>query len=191
MSIQQKLIVGIAGRKQSGKSTLAQTLLNHYPGSSRSAFADPLKEMLLTFGLSREQLWGERKETVSHLLCGKTPRWAMQSLGTEWGRELIGSDIWALAWQRMICKRDRAVIVVEDVRFDNEVGAIRELGGFVIAVERGTPPLKTRIRETLQLCHPSENFSRLVRRHNLPVLRNDRDVGWLHQQAIELIHGRP
>ena len=77
-------IIGIMGKKHCGKSEASKYLeLSH--GFKRISFADPMKCMLLSLGLSSEELWGNRKEIPSELLGGQTPRYAMRTLGVEWG----------------------------------------------------------------------------------------------------------
>lgn len=133
------MIFGITGAKKSGKSTVAEYLYDNLTDAVRIPFAGPLKTMLKTLGLSDAQLYGDDKEKEDHeILCGKTSRWAMQSLGTEWGREHIGKDIWMNAWLRQVNKYrgGRAVILTDDVRFPNEVQVIKDLGGKIIKVRR-------------------------------------------------------
>lgn len=67
---------------------------------------------------------------------GKTPREAMQSLGTEWGRELIHPDIWVTAWSNYVFKIGAGYVVVDDVRFLNEINAVRNRNGIIVRVER-------------------------------------------------------
>lgn len=168
-----KMILGLAGRKRSGKSAVTNLLVKEY-GAKRSSFADPLKRMLLTFGLTDEQLFGSEKEIPDfELLHGKTPRHAMQTLGTEWGRELISPDIWAEAWKRLPDVEQPTLLVVEDVRFDNEIAAIRQCGGLVLGIERGKPTLWHSVKERLRWVHQSENFHQLVKRNNLQTIPND------------------
>ncbi len=57
----------------------------------------------------------------------------MQTLGTEWGRAL-SPTLWVNVWARSLDGLER--VVADDVRFDNEVAAVRELGGTVIEVQR-------------------------------------------------------
>ena len=57
----------------------------------------------------------------------------MQTLGTEWGRALA-PDLWVEMWAASIVGLDR--VVADDVRFDNEVAAVRALGGIVVEVRR-------------------------------------------------------
>ncbi len=69
----------------------------------------------------------------------------MQSLGTNWGRDMLGPNIWVEA------AIDRAnqfeKVVFSDVRFPNEVTAIKQAGGTIIRIVRP--------EQTVDL-HPSE-----------------------------------
>jgi hypothetical protein len=114
----------------SGKSTVANGLLEH--GFVRLKFASALKNMLAAHlaycGATREEvhrmLEGDLKEQPCDYLCGRTPRHAMQTLGTEWGRDLIGDKIWLDAIGRKIDMYSGAEaqtpIVIDDLRFPNE-----------------------------------------------------------------------
>jgi hypothetical protein len=54
----------------------------------------------------------------------------MVTLGTEWGRDNIHADLWARLWSARIATLGReANIVTDDVRFPNEVRALRHHGG--------------------------------------------------------------
>lgn len=125
-------LIAFAGPAGSGKTTAAQYLVDRY-GYTRVRFAAPLKGMLRSLGLSDRELDGDAKEVPCGLLCGQTPRWAQQTLGTEWGRELIGGDIWIRAWE-VACSKIETPIVVDDCRFENEVHAVRSGGGFVVRI---------------------------------------------------------
>ena len=105
-------------------------------GFARRPFAAPLKSMLAVIGLTDEELNGSRKKQPSDLLCGRTPRYAMRTLGTEWGRDLIHPDLWVTLWTASIADLRRFCLVADDVRFPNEVAAIHKLGGEVWRVNR-------------------------------------------------------
>lgn len=184
----QKVVLGLAGRKSSGKSAVCNRLVAEY-GAVKSSFADPLKKMLRTIGLSDEQLWGTLKETPDHdILLGKTPRHAMQTLGTEWGRELISPDLWARLWLRLEAVDRPTFMVIEDVRFDNEVAAIRQLGGIVLGIERGKPTFWHSWKERLRFVHQSENFRGLVKRNNLPIVLNNGTIDDLMTLVMLEVH---
>jgi hypothetical protein len=80
-----------------------------------------------------EALDGDRKEEAFPLLSGHTARYAMQRLGTEWGRHCMGADFWVNCWEADYVKSTKSV-VVDDVRFPNEVETIHRWRGIVIKV---------------------------------------------------------
>jgi hypothetical protein len=132
-------IVAFSGPAGSGKTTAAKHLVEDY-GYRRIRFADPIKDMLRDFGLTFDQIDGPLKETPCHMLCGKTPRRAMQLLGDEYGRQLIGSDIWVRAWERrfeeaMLWSSDTR-IVVDDLRYPNELDVLLRHDALIIRVHR-------------------------------------------------------
>lgn len=65
-----------------------------------------------------------------------TPRLAMQTLGTEWGRRLH-SETWTTALFNMVAGSDHDRWVVCDVRFRNELHAIQDRRGLVVRLLRG------------------------------------------------------
>ena len=65
-----------------------------------------------------------------------TPRLAMQSMGTEWGRRLC-DGIWVMACINEIRQSDCRNWVITDVRFRNEVQAVQDTGGLMIRLRRG------------------------------------------------------
>ena len=84
-------LIGFCGAAGAGK-THAATLLARDWGYSRVRFAGPLKAMLHALGLTEADTDGAAKDQPADLLGGRTPRHAMQTLGTEWGRALISPD---------------------------------------------------------------------------------------------------
>ena len=134
------LIVGITGAAGSGKDTAAQALATL--GSFRLlSFAMPIKAMISTaFGFSAEN-WEDRdwkESTIEEI--GRSPRQMAQTLGTEWGRELIHQDIWVIATANAIhqvhSKNPHINFVIPDVRFENEARWIMNQGGVIIEITR-------------------------------------------------------
>ena len=116
----QPIIIGLCGYTGSGKSTAARELAHLLPDAHIVSFAATIKRMCRALGLTEAQVYGGEKDTPCELLGGKTPRHAMQTLGTEWGRGRIDDRIWLRAWKASIPTGAKFVIV-DDVRFGNEV----------------------------------------------------------------------
>lgn len=136
-------LLGIAGQAGAGKDTAARVLLAH--DWVQITFAGPIKDMLWALLVSRDPdnfemydgvLHGSRKGEPLAALNGRTARHALQTLGTEWGRNCIHSDIWIdTALDR--ARNCRGSVVITDVRFRNEAAAIRREGGKVLRIVRG------------------------------------------------------
>lgn len=127
------MIVGLVGSKGCGKSTVANLMVQNN-GFQVVKFAGALKDMLRALGLSEEEIEGDLKETPSDLLCGKTPRHAMQTLGTEWGRDMIGPNFWVQAWAARA--QQHRLVVCDDCRFENEAATIAGNNGRLIRIIR-------------------------------------------------------
>jgi hypothetical protein len=130
-------IIALTGYAGSGKSTVARHLVEAH-GFTLVKFAGPLKGMMRALGLGDREIEGDLKEQPHPLLCGKTPRHAMQTLGTEWGRTCIGPDFWVnAAMENVHAVLDQGgSVVIDDCRFYNEGEAVRALGGEVIHIRR-------------------------------------------------------
>lgn len=142
-----KKVIAFIGPAGSGKSEAAKYIERAF-GFERTRFANPLKNMLkLGLGLTHEQVDGYQKELPTDKLCGRTPRHAMMTLGTEWGRDLIHRDLWAEAWYNTLPNVAR--ISVDDMRFPNEHKLVKKrMGGTIIRIQRAGC--------TYNPCHPSE-----------------------------------
>jgi hypothetical protein len=129
-------VVAFTGLAGSGKSTSTRYLVEQY-GYTLVKFAGPLKDMMRAIGFSERDIEGDLKEVANHALCGKTPRYAMQTLGTEWGRNLIGDDLWISLWRNRVEKviEEGGRVVTDDCRFPNEASAVRKLGGGIFKIE--------------------------------------------------------
>lgn len=127
-------IIGVAGAARSGKDTIASWLVEHRDAYKYS-FAMPIKRGLSAmFGIETTVWDSDEKEQVIPAI-GKSPRQLAQTLGTEWGRNLISPDIWVIAtklcidsWASSIWAPENPLLVIPDVRFENEASFVRERG---------------------------------------------------------------
>lgn len=130
----EKQIVAFCGKKRSGKDTAGDSIasLGYFP----IAFADPIKETCqLVFEFDDEQVFGSRKEEVDPF-WDFSPRWAMQTIGTELFREGIDEDVWAKSLLARIDASDHKKFAVTDVRFPNEVYHLQKAGAEVVYIQR-------------------------------------------------------
>jgi len=162
------MIIGLVGLAGSGKDTVADMLQQHH-GFTKVALADPLKRIARdVFAFTDEQLWGPsqnrntpdqrypRFDHNGHYAGHLTPRHALQTLGTEWGRECY-ADTWIemgirIARELLTPNGGRAYdakvgifrascpppegVVFSDCRFKNEIDAVHDAGGKVIRIVR-------------------------------------------------------
>ena len=168
-------LIGIAGRAGSGKDTAGAHLVESH-GFQQYAFADPIRAMLGALGAfpAADLINRDTKEVVIDWL-GKSPRQMAQTLGTEWGRELVHPQLWVLMAQRRwdAAKADGHSLVITDVRFENEVEWIKAQSGHVIVLDRsGTESVSVHASEQL-------NFSAFADR----IISNDRSIPSLKRRV--------
>ena len=146
-----KKIIGITGSAGSGKDTIGDILVSNSPNWSKLSFAGHLKDVAsLLFGFDRKMLAGETPEDreLRELpdkywseKMGKdfTPRFALQFLGTNLLRNQLHQNIWVDCLEKTVLESSNN-IVITDVRFPNEIDMIKNIGGEIWRVERGTLP---------------------------------------------------
>lgn len=122
-------LIGLCGRKGSGKTTIAKSLKNW----ARASFAQPLRSMVAAMGVDDKYLYDPNFKEVPIPRIGFTGRFLLQTLGTEWGRQTVDENFWVRIMEMKLDKLDGPV-VIDDVRFDNEARMIRERGGKIYQV---------------------------------------------------------
>lgn len=133
-------LIGIHGKKRSGKDTLCAYLQGYIPHSHRAAFADELKlEVSVACGVSIDYI-EEHKDNF---------RLILQGWGTDFRRELFGTNYWINRMEEKLSTINKLfdVCIVPDVRFENEYSFIKSQGGIMIKIIRNIPSLDN---------HPSE-----------------------------------
>lgn len=135
-----ELIALYSSGPSSGKTEVARLL--QLQGFTVVKLAKTLKSMVTVmlhdFGIPMGELHryveGDLKETPIPGL-GVSPRYLFQTLGTEWGRQLVHQKVWT----DIAINRIRAVngpVVVDDMRFPNEFEALTGAGGVTVRVVR-------------------------------------------------------
>lgn len=142
------MIIGLLGFAGSGKGTAADILVSK--GFVKESFADPVKDAVAAiFGWERTLLEGDTKESRDfrekrdEFWSDKfgyevTPRYMLQLMGTEAGRDTFNKDLWIHSLEQR-ANRNKFTVVA-DVRFPNECDFIRRVGGFLVRVVRGPEP---------------------------------------------------
>jgi hypothetical protein len=158
-------IIGISGKARVGKDTAANFIIAAV-GGYRYAFADPIKQMLKSIGVDySDPYWQGNKDNVIPVL-GVSMRQLMQTLGTDWGRDMISKDLWTLVASQNLARTGLGM-VVPDVRYDNEADWVRNHGGRIIHITRAAAPT---VRE-----HASENG----------ILVHDNDLHLTNDSSLE------
>ena len=105
------------------------------------------------------------KDKRTEEMYGQTYRYLAQTLGTEWGRELIHPDLWIMCLKYRL-QKTYSPIIIDDVRFENEAKFIREHGQ-LFYIHNNNVPEETIINKDEQQ-HISEAgfFSRYERHRN-------------------------
>jgi len=174
-------IIGLTGPAGSGKSTVAAILRQNH-GFTEESFAQPIRDFihgLIAPETPCSEMMREQKESPHPLLYGKSPRYAMQTLGTEWGRNLIHPDFWITLLERDLrdCADILPRVVISDVRFHNEASWIRERGELWHLTRPGLPVNS----------HASESGIAITDRDI--VLDNDCGLDYLERQIDLLVGG--
>lgn len=159
------VVIGLCGKARAGKDTVAQYIgylienHNQQPDVQHEdsyvvgyeAFAAPLKSMIAMlldfFGMGhimqpetlQPYIDGDKKEDVIDVI-GKSPRYMMQTLGTDWGRKMINEDMWLNSMSERVKMYEQAgdhgykgsFVLVTDCRFDNEARALKDRHDAVI-----------------------------------------------------------
>jgi hypothetical protein len=127
------MLIGLSGYAQSGKDTFANILIEKH-GFKRLAFADKIREFLLA--LDDSGLLETEVRTFGWDAVKQDPdiRGALQALGIA-ARKTFGEYFWVDQVMAQVLN-DGSNYVITDVRFPNELEAIRSAGGKVGRITR-------------------------------------------------------
>jgi hypothetical protein len=156
----------------------------YWPYIKRYSFADPIKEFCMdVLGLTQEQCYGEDADKNSptpylwdNMLLPKgvskqkgvmTARQVMEFVGTDIFRRSFDNDVWAKAAIKRILKENPRYAIIDDLRFPNEVDAVKAAGGKVIRLTRA-PYESNHLAETA-LDGKNELFDLIIDNSNMTI----------------------
>jgi hypothetical protein len=181
------LFVGFGHRRRVGKDTLAHMVRDELAKvgvrSFRDAFAFNLKKTARQLfgyaGLQGAAVYErepERREVVLPAI-GLSPR----DLWIKFGDTMrgIAPDVWIRSVLDNPSYGGNNVVLVSDVRYPNEVEAIRARGGMVVKVTRKGIPESDDVADSALAAMPDESWDMVV--------RNDGDLNALAKQAGQLV----
>lgn len=135
------IIIALSGGQGAGKSSLKDAILRKVPGATSVKLASIIYEMhgairqiALKYGIPMKKKDGK----------------LLQLLGHEWGRAVFGEDVWVRTTKKECASLTEMydVIVVDDVRYDNELEALYEMGAILVKLDIPEEVRKARIPHT-------------------------------------------
>ena len=181
VAVRPPLLIGLCGFAGAGKTTVGHHLENEY-AFTPLAFADPIVNMLGALFADADvpqAFMSERSLKELPTSLGHSYRHLAQTLGTEWGRHVLGADFWLRVAGR---KLDQALacgdnVVFTDCRFPNEAEWITSRGGVVVRVVHYEGP-------TCKWHESEAHADSLPATHELI---NNGSIGTLHEQIDRLV----
>lgn len=140
LEMKNDMFVGLVGNQGAGKTQCAQYLKLGY-GFAGASFAAPIYDILEKINpyfADEEASFLCYKHAVAELGVQEAKRLIprvrelLQIIGTELGRDLHGENCWIRILDRKHGKKSR--VVIDDVRFLNEVDYIRSRNGCIVHV---------------------------------------------------------
>jgi hypothetical protein len=168
----QGKIIGIYSSIPSqGKSTIRDYLVNKH-GFRHLPFARLIKQMIFTLLIQHgyrdedaiRYIEIDKEVPLNRLYGMPTARFLMQTLGTDWGRNQVHVDFWVAEWEAKasVWSRTGVSVITDDMRFPNEMEAVKRLGGKTWRVERpgAIPPVSA--GHVSEGCLSAMEFDRVI-----------------------------
>jgi hypothetical protein len=151
------MIIGLAGYARVGKSTIAR------------AVAELTDAQVASFA-------GELKRRVDALFLPDTPKELKRDTYVAYGKAMRAID--PMYWVEALAENmpAHANVIIDDVRYSNEINWIRNMGGVVIRIDRpGIGPAN------------DEEATSFAAMPKLPLLRNDDTIETAVRQVLALL----
>jgi dephospho-CoA kinase len=145
-------LIGLSGGAGAGKTSISNRLKMLLPNVHQVKLADTIYEMHNSI------------QSIAHkhdIPMADKDRKLLQFLGDEWGRQTFGDNIWVdlfiRKWEKV--KDEEGYMIVDDVRYMNEVEAIQLAGGQVLWIDVPDRIRRNRIPDTFpEESHASEGI---------------------------------
>lgn len=138
----KRIIIGITGKINSGKSLCSHLIQLKHANFIEYSVSEPLKQIATIFGFEHQEVYGTQaqKQTINDF-WGISGRTFLQTFGTNICREVLPQHMPSMSsvWCQLLRKKigdTTTNIIIPDVRFKNEADIIKELGGWIIHVDR-------------------------------------------------------
>ena len=127
------MIIGILGKKGSGKDTMAEYLIQQYQ-FKQFTYAEPLKKICQElFSLTDDQVNCPHLKELVDERWGKSPRTILQQVGTDLFRKHYDENIWVNILKEKIKLEPKTQnIVVSDIRHQNELDNVTQFENCLI-----------------------------------------------------------
>ena len=137
-------IIGICGKRRSGKDLTANFICSQYNYANKKIASDLKSIIKILFGFSDSQLESDEKDIIDPV-WNITPRQPMQFFGTEIMQykiqELIPDidrKFWIKSFINKNIHKDSQKIVISDLRFLHEYEELKKYNVIIIRIERKT-----------------------------------------------------
>ena len=143
------MLIGLTGKMQAGKDTVLdciRSLKGHDYCVKSISCAGSLKRLCHDLlGLSANDLFTQEGKAAYNPKWGMTNREILQKVGTDAMRNNFHPDVWVILLKDDLSQMvewlgndqgENYIIVVPDVRFDNEAQTIKSLGGYIWEIKR-------------------------------------------------------
>lgn len=181
------LIIALSGAAGCGKDTIANRLME--TGAwGRYAFASPLKNgVAAMFNIPMDDIENPIIKNSPNYKFGRSIRYILQTIGTEYGRNLIADDVWIQLAKENIEHQLKYVnnIVITDCRFENEADMVHAMGGYVVRIVRDANPHTANIASNAISNHASESGFPLEKCDHF--IYNNRSLQEFEEDAVKVI----
>ena len=170
------MLIGMLGHVGEGKTTAAHRLRDYHDYTLLS-FSTALKQAaVMLFRIPMDSFTNSMLKATPLLEWGLTPREILQTLGTECMRDHFGNDFWIKALNHEIETLSTPDIVIDDVRFPEEVALVHRLGGKLIRIIRPNNPYLIPTTHRSEQVDRSKKYAKVINNGTIETLYDKIDI---------------